>query len=68
MIPNNVLNMLGRFIPNMNELQKVNTPDDLAQLLLNSGKVNQQQVNQVKEMWKNPQVQKMINSRFYYQK
>lgn len=64
MIPNNVLNMLGKFVPNMQDLQKVNNPDDLAQFLLNSGKVNQQQVNQAKEMWKNPQVQKMINSRF----
>lgn len=51
MIPNNVMQMLNRMMPNIGNLQNINTPDDMAQYLLNSGKVNQSQVNQAKQMW-----------------
>lgn len=64
MIPNNVANILNRVCPNIN-FQGVNSPDDLAQLLLNSGKVSQAQVNQAKQMWSNPQIQQRINSQFF---
>ena len=64
MIPNNVANILNMVCPNIN-FQGVNSPDDLAQLLLNSGKVSQAQVNQAKQMWSNPQIQQRINSQFF---
>lgn len=64
MIPNNIMQMISKMNPDMNALQNVKSPDDMAQYLLNSGKVNQAQVNQAKQMWNNPQVQQMINSRY----
>ena len=64
MIPNNIMQMISKMNPDMNALQNVKTPDDMAQYLLNSGKVSQAQVNQAKQMWNNPQVQQMINSRY----
>lgn len=64
MIPNNVMQMISKMNPDMNALQGIKTPDDMAQYLLNSGKVSQAQVNQAKQMWNNPQVQQMINSRY----
>lgn len=64
MIPSNVMNMIRKLNVNMNALQNIKTPDDMAQFLLNSGKVNQAQVNQAKQMWNNPQVQQQINSRY----
>ena len=64
MIPNNVMNMICKLNVDMNALQNIKTPDDMAQFLLNSGKVNQAQVNQAKQMWNNPQVQQQINSRY----
>ena len=64
MIPNNIMQMISKMNPDMNALQNVKTPDDMAQYLLNSGKVSQAQVNQAKQMWSNPQVQQMINSRY----
>ena len=48
---------MGRYNINTNELQNLQTPDDVAQFLLNSGRVSQAQVNQVKQMWNNPQIQ-----------
>lgn len=60
MIPNNILAMLG----NVGNLNGVKSPDELAQFLLNSGRVTQAQVNQAKQMWKNPQIQQMINRKF----
>lgn len=66
MIPNNVLNIINRMIPNIGNLQNVNTPDDMAQFLLNSGKVNQEQVNRAKSMWGNPQVRQQINNQYRY--
>lgn len=64
MIPNNIMQMISKMNPDMNALQNVKTPDDMAQYLLNSGKVSQAQVNQAKQMWSNPQIQQMINSRY----
>ena len=65
MIPNNVYRIASRFIPNMNQFQNVNTPDEFAQKLLESGKYTQQQVNQAKQMWNTqPNVQQMIYSRY----
>lgn len=64
MIPNNVMQMVQRLNPNMADLQKVNTPDELAQYLLNTGKVNQMQVNQAKQMSTNPNVMQMLRQRF----
>ncbi len=63
MIPSNIMNMMGRFNINLNELQNLKTPDDVAQYLLNSGKVNQAQVNQVKQMWQNPNIRQQFSQR-----
>lgn len=63
MMPNNVLGMLSSIVPNVQQMN-LNTPNDVAQFLLNSGKVSQSQVNQARQMWNNPQIQQMINSRY----
>lgn len=63
MIPTNIMNMMGRFNINLNELQNLKTPDDVAQYLLNSGRVSQAQVNQVKQMWQNPNIRQQISQR-----
>ena len=65
MIPNLIMNMISK-IPNIGNLQNINTPDELAQMLLNSGKVNQAQVNQAKQMWNNPQIRQQINNQYRY--
>jgi hypothetical protein len=49
---------------NINGLKDAKTPDDLAQMLLTSGRVNQAQVNQAKQMWEQPNVRQMIQSKF----
>ena len=64
MIPNNVLQIISRFIPNIQQFQNVKTPDELAQQLLQSGRVNQQQVNQAKQMWNQPNIQQMIHTQY----
>lgn len=64
MIPNKIMSMVSKLNVNMNALQNIKTPDEMAQFLLNSGKVSQAQVNQAKQMWNNPQVQQQINSRY----
>lgn len=64
MIPNKIMSMVSKLNVDMNALQNIKTPDDMAQFLLNSGKVSQAQVNQAKQMWNNPQVQQQINSRY----
>ena len=61
MIPNNVMSLLKTFIGN--NIPQINTPDEMAQYLLNTGKVNQAQVNQVRQMWENPQIRQMINNK-----
>ena len=63
MIPSNIMNMMGRFNINLNELQNLKTPDDVAQYLLNSGKVNQAQVNHVKQLWQNPNIRQQFSQR-----
>lgn len=60
MIPNNILGLMGRFNININEMRNLNNPDDVAQFLLNSGKVNQSQVNQAKQMWGNPNIRQQF--------
>ena len=64
MIPNNILNIISRFNPDISALQNIKTPDDLAQYLLNTGRVSQAQVNRAKQMWNNPQVRQEINNRY----
>ena len=64
MIPNNVMRLISKINPDMNALQNIKTPDEMAQYLLNSGKVSQAQVNQAKQMWNNPQIQQAINNRY----
>ena len=66
MIPNSIAQMVTKLNPNIQGLQDVKTPDDMAQILLNSGVVNQQQVNQSKQMWNQPNVRQMIQSRYKY--
>ena len=62
MIPNVVLNLIKGFNMNLQNLQNIKTPDEMAQYLLNLGKVNQEQVNQAKQMWNNPQTRQRINA------
>lgn len=64
MIPNNVMQLVSKISPDMNALQGIKTPDEMAQYLLNNGKVNQEQVNRAKQMWNIPQVQRMINHKY----
>ena len=53
MIPNNVMQILSRhpMMKNLQNMKNIKTPDDLAQQLLNTGKVSQNQVNMAKQMW-----------------
>lgn len=62
MIPNNILQMLGKMNVNMRSLQSINSPDELAQYLMNTGRVSQAQVNQARQMWNNPQIQQQIQN------
>lgn len=62
MIPSNVFNLLSKFNPNMAVFQNMQSPEEVAQYLLNNGKVSQAQVNQAKQMWQNPQVQQRIQN------
>lgn len=64
MMPNMMMQILSQFIPNINQFQNAKSPDDLAQMLLNSGRVNQAQVNQAKQMWNQPNIRQMVNQRF----
>lgn len=63
MIPNNVMQLINKMFPGLN-IQNIKTPDDMAQMLLNTGKVNQAQVNKARQMWSNPQIQQMIRNRY----
>lgn len=64
MMPNMMMQILSQFIPNINQFQNAKSPDDLAQMLLNSGRVNQAQVNQAKQMWNQPNIRQMVNKQF----
>lgn len=67
MIPNNVMQILSRhpLIKNIQNMQNIKTPDDLAQQLLNTGKVNQNQVNMAKRAWEERQdLRQQIHDQF----
>ncbi len=66
MIPSNILQILSSINPNVRGLDKAQTPDEAAQILLNSGMVNQNQVNQAKQMWDQPQIRQMIQNKYRY--
>ena len=68
MIPNVVMQALGMALPNVNfqQMQNIQTPDDMAQFLLNSGRVNQNQVNQARQMWNKPNIRQMVQNRFKF--
>ncbi len=66
MIPNSIINILSRGRINVNQLQNVNSPDELAQQLLNSGMVSQNDVNKAKQMWNQPNVRQMIQNKYQY--
>ena len=54
-------------MPNVQQFQNIESPDELAQKLLNSGRVNQAQVNQAKQMWnQQPNIRQMIQNRFKF--
>lgn len=50
-MPNNIMDLLQRVNINPAEIRGIKTPDEMAQFLLNTGRVNQAQVNQAKQMW-----------------
>lgn len=64
MIPNNVMNFLQRINPNIAIFQNMQSPDEVAQYLLNNGKVSQAQVNQAKQLWNNPNIQQQIQNQY----
>lgn len=47
-------------------MQNINSPDSMAQQLLNSGMVSQDQVNKAKQMWGQPNVRNMVLNRFKF--
>lgn len=64
MIPNNVMNFLQRINPNIAIFQNMQSPDEVAQYLLNNGKVSQAQVNQAKQLWNNLNIQQQIQNQY----
>ena len=66
MIPNNIFQVLSQINPGIRNMQNVSTPDEFAQQLLNSGKVNQNMVNQAKQMWNQPNIRQMIQNKFHF--
>lgn len=58
--------MLSKLNPNLQGLQNVNTPDELAQLMLNNGMVRQEQVNYARQMWGQPNIRQMIQQNYKY--
>ena len=59
----NPMQLLARRF-NLPQGMNVNNPSDIIQHLLNTGQINQAQVNQVMGMQKNPIVQQLLNMRF----
>ena len=49
---------------NLPQGMNMNNPNDIIQHLLNTGQINQAQVNQVMGMQKNPIVQQLLQMRF----
>ena len=69
MIPNSILQAIGIINPKMNvqNMQGISTPDEMAQYLLNSGMVNQNQVNQARQMWnQQPNIRQMVADKFKF--
>ena len=66
MMPNNIFQAISGISQNIQELRNANTPEEAAQMLLNSGRVNQAQVNQAMQMWQNPQIRQMIQNKYRY--
>ncbi len=69
MIPNSILQAIGLINPKMNvqNMQGISTPDEMAQYLLNSGMVNQNQVNQARQMWnQQPNIRQMVADKFKF--
>lgn len=66
MIPALILQIMSQMIPNFQQLQNAKSPDDLAQQLLNSGRVSQDQVNRAKQMWNQPNIRQMVQSKFKF--
>ena len=62
-MPTNIFQLLRSVNVNPAEIRGINNPDEMAQFLLNSGKVTQAQVNQVRQMWNNPQIKSLFNNR-----
>ena len=59
----NPMQLLARRF-NLPQGMNMNNPSDIIQHLLNTGQINQAQVNQVMGMQKNPIVQQLLNMRF----
>lgn len=68
MMPNVIMQALNLMMPNVNlqQMQNIQSPDDMAQFLLNSGRVNQNQVNQARQMWSRPDVRQMVQNKFNF--
>lgn len=66
MIPTLMLQIMSQMIPGFRQFQNAKSPDDLAQQLLNSGVVNQDQVNKAKQMWNQPSVRQMVQNKFKF--
>lgn len=66
MIPALMLQIMSQMIPNFQQFQNAKSPDDLAQQLLNSGRVSQDQVNRAKQMWNQPNIRQMVQSKFKF--
>lgn len=64
MIPNSIMSFLQRINPNIAVFQNMQSPDEVAQYLLNNGKVSQAQVNQAKQLWNNPTIQQQIQNQY----
>lgn len=66
MIPNIIAVILNQIMPGFKDFQNAKSPDDLAQQLLNSGRVSQDQVNRAKQMWNQPNIRQMVQSKFKF--
>ena len=68
MMPNVIMQALNLMMPNVNlqKMQNIQSPDDMAQFLLNSGRVNQNQVNQARQMWNRPDIRQMVQNKFNF--
>ena len=67
-IPKTIMDVFRTLNPraNVTGLQNIQTSDDMAQYLLNSGMVNQSQVNQAKQLWERPNIRQMVLNKFRF--